>query len=115
MEMNKQKPSKAVRNYIRFSLLLLVFPLIYQGIWFFITTKESLSYFEKVQLLMSYFPASMRDPYAITLIFFGMSLMAAFLSFSGYLKSSKSKARYVTIFICCLATLLSALFGFTLL
>jgi cytochrome bd-type quinol oxidase subunit 2 len=115
METNKHTSQKAVRNSIRFSLLLLVFPLIYTGTWFFITTKESLSYFEKVQLLMSYFPPSMRHPQSITLAFFGMSLIAAILSFSAYLKTSKSKARYVAIFTCCLATLLCALYGFTML
>lgn len=113
--MNQVKASGSIRNHIRFSLLLLIFPVIYLGTWFSISSEHSLSYFGKVQLLMSYFPETMRDPYAISLIFFGMSLGAACLSFFGYLKSTSNNARYATVLICCVATLLSAWFGMALL
>jgi hypothetical protein len=106
---------KSVRNYIRFSIFLLVLPVLYLGLWFSIASDDTLSYFEQVDLLMSYFPESLRDPYNVTLFFFGESLSAAVLSFFGYLKSDSKKAQITSITISCLAAFLSAWFGMTLL
>ena len=107
--------AKQSRNHIRFSLLLLVLPVLYLGLWFSISTDNTLTYFEQVQLLMSYFPESIRDPYKITLFFFVESLSAAILSFFGYLKAGSRKAQITCITICCVATFLSVWFGMTLL
>lgn len=50
---------RTVRNYIRISLILLILPLLYLILWMTIQGNESLTYFEQVQQLMSYFPESM--------------------------------------------------------
>ena len=107
--------AKRNRNHIRFSLLLLVLPILYLGLWFSISADNSLTYFEQVQILMSYFPESIRDPYKITLFFFVESLSSAILSFYGYLKATSKKAQITSITICCVAAFLSAWFGMTLL
>lgn len=113
--MTDSSTSKSVRNYIRVSLLLLILPVLYTTLWIFISTNENLTYFEQVQLLMSYFPEGLRNPYSITLAFFGMSLGSAILSFYGYLKSSGRKGQFANVGICCIATLLTVWLGFTLL
>ncbi|HBX66507.1 MAG: hypothetical protein CL670_02370 [Balneola sp.] len=110
----RSSSSKQSRNFIRFSIFLLVLPVLYLGLWFSISADDSLSYFEQVQMLMSYFPESVRDPYKITLFFFVESLSATILSFYGYLKAESKKAQLTTIIICCISTLLSAWFGMTL-
>ena len=95
--------------------MLLILPILYLGIWVSIAGEESLTYFEQVNLLMSYFPETIRNPFGITLTFFGMSLSSATLSFYGYLKSEAKGQQVVSVIICCVATLLSAWFGITLL
>jgi|GEM_PF-2124299 len=111
----RSSSSKKSRNYIRFSLFLLVLPVLYMGLWFSISADESLTYFEQVQMLMSYFPEPIRDPYKTTLFFFTESILATILSFYGYLKAESKKAQITSIIICCISTLLSAWFGMTLL
>jgi hypothetical protein len=106
--------AKQSRNLVRFSLLLLVLPILYLGLWFSISADETLTYFEQVQMLMNYFPESIRDPYKITLFFFMESVSAAILSFYGYLKSTSKKAQAICVTICCVAVFLSAWFGMTL-
>lgn len=113
--MSDSSTSRSVRNYIRISLLLLILPVLYITLWISIATDDSLTFFEQVQLLMSYFPEGMRDPYYITMIFFGMSLGSAIFSFYGYLKSSGRSAQITNVAICCIATLLTLWLGFTLL
>lgn len=113
--MTSPASTKKSRNLIRVSSLLLILPILYLGIWFSISGDESLTYFEQVRLLMSYFPESIRDPYGITLTFFGMSLSSAILSFYGYLKSGSKRAQTTSVVISCVAALLSAWFGMTLL
>ena len=113
--MNSSSPAKKSRNLIRVSLLLLILPILYLSLWFSISGDDSLTYFEQVRLLMSYFPESIRNPYGITLTFFGMSVSATILSFYGYLKSETKRAQLVSVIISCVATLLSAWFGMTLL
>ncbi|MEX0844404.1 MAG: hypothetical protein WD022_03950 [Balneolaceae bacterium] len=106
---------KKVRNYIRLSLLLLILPILYLGAWFSIFGDESLTYFEKVQLLMSYFPESMRNPFGIVLTFFGMSLTSAIFSFYGFLKGESKFSNIMTISIFTVAALLTFLLGISLL
>ena len=114
--MNEPKASKSkARNNIRISLLLLILPVLYLGVWVSISADESLTYFEQVQLLMSYFPESIRNPFGITLTFFGMSFSAASFCFYGYLKSEQKTAQISQVVLCCIATLLTVWFGMTLL
>lgn len=113
--MTESSIPNSVHNYIRVSLLLLILPVLYTTLWIFIATDESLTYFEQVKLLMSYFPEQTRDPYYITLVFFGMILGSALLSFYGYLKSPARKGQFTNVYICYLATHLTVWLGFTLL
>ncbi len=98
---------RSIRNYIRISLLLLILPLLYLILWMFIQGNESLTYFEQVQQLMSYFPESMRDPFGITLVFFGMSSVSAVFGFYGYLKSEGGYSGIISLVIFTVAALLA--------
>lgn len=113
--MSKPDPSKRVRNYIRVSLILLAMPILYLGLWFSISQNESLTYFEQVQMLMSYFPDFLQDPRLLAMLFFGMGLTSAVLSFYGYLKSADIKSRRFTVLICCAATFITVWLGMSLL
>lgn len=113
--MKEPASPKTVRNYIRFSLILLAIPVLYLGLWFNISQNEELTYFEQVQLLMSYFPESLQEPRLLTMLFFGSSLSSAILSFYGYLKSPDIKSRRFTVIICCAATFITVWLGMTLL
>mgnify|MGYP000193769837 CR=1 FL=1 len=106
---------KKIRNLIRGSLLLLVLPMLYVGLWISISGNEALTYFEKVQLLMSYFPASLRDPLGISLTFMGMSLVSAVFGFYGYVKAKSSKQGYFCLVLSGIAILFTMWFGFTML
>ncbi len=114
MEQSKHK-ARVVRNRIRLGLLLLILPVVYLGLWISISGNDALTYFEKVQMYMGYFPESVRNPFGITLSFFGMSLGSAIFSFSGYLKSRETKTQIICLVISGIATLLTLLFGFQLL
>lgn len=94
--------------------MLLILPVLYLGIWLSISAEDSLTYFEQVQLLMSYFPQSIRNPFGITLTFFGMSFVSAVLSFYGYLKSNTGYGRVISIVIFTVAGLLTFWFGVSL-
>lgn len=98
---------RTVRNYIRINLILLILPLLYLILWMSIQGNESLTYFEQVQQLMSYFPESMRDPFGITLTFFGMSSVSAVFGFYGYLKSEGRYSGVMSLVIFTVATLLT--------
>ncbi|MEQ8524052.1 hypothetical protein [Gracilimonas sp.] len=113
--MKSSSSAKRSRSLIRLSLLLLIVPGLYLSLWFSISGDQSLTYFEQVRHLMSYFPEPIRNPYGITLTFFGMSLSAAILSFYGYLKSESKRAQMISVIISCVATLLSAWLGMTIL
>lgn len=114
MPENSQSQKK-VRNLIRGSLLLLVLPILYVGLWISISGNEALTYFDKVQLLMSYFPASLRDPFGISLTFMGMSLVSAVFGFYGYLRAKSSTQSYFCLILSGVALLFTLWFGFTLL
>lgn len=105
---------RSVRNYIRISLLLLILPLLYLFLWVSIQGNEALTYFEQVQQLMSYFPESVRDPFGITLTFFGLSAVSAVFGFYGYLKSEAGYSGVMSLVIFTVATLLAFWFGITL-
>ncbi|MEX0723926.1 MAG: hypothetical protein WD357_09150 [Gracilimonas sp.] len=106
--------SRSIRNYIRISLLLLIFPILYLGLWISISGSESMTYFEQVQYLMSYFPESVRNPFGITLTFFGMSVSSAAFGFYGYLKSEDGYSGVMSLVIFTAATLLAFWFAITL-
>lgn len=106
---------KKVRNLLRISLLLLIVPVIYIGLWISISVDESLTYFEQVQQLMSYFPQTIRNPFGITLTFFGMTLLSAVFGFYAYLKSDSKKQQFFILAISAIASILTLWFGFTLL
>lgn len=112
--MDNQKIIRVVRNYIRISLLLLILPILYLGVWFSISAEDSLTYFEQVQLLMSYFPQSIRNPFGITLTLFGMSMISAVISFYGYLKSITGYGRVISMVIFIVAGLLTFWLGVSL-
>lgn len=104
--MNQDNPG-SIRNYIRVSLILLILPLLYLILWMTIQVNESLTYFEQVQQLMSYFPESMRNPFGITLVFFGMSTVSAVFGFYGYMKSEERYSGVMSLVIFTIAALLA--------
>ncbi len=105
---------RSVRNYIRISLLLLILPLLYLLLWLSIQGNEGLTYFEQVQQLMSYFPESMRNPFGITLAFFGMSTISAVFGIYGYLKSEGGYSGVMSLVIFTVAALLAFWFMISL-
>jgi hypothetical protein len=105
---------KKVRNLLRISLLLLIVPILYLGLWISISGEESLSYFQQVQQLMSYFPEFIRNPYGITLSLFGMSLLSSVFGFYSYLKSSSRGQQYFGLALSIFAMVITFWFGFTL-
>lgn len=105
---------RSVRNYIRISLLLLILPLLYLLLWVSIQGNEAMTYFEQVQQLMSYFPESIRNPFGITLAFFGLSSVSAVFGFYGYLKSDGGYSGVMSLVISTVAALLAFWFGITL-
>jgi len=107
--------SRSIRNYIRISLLLLIFPMLYLGLWLSISGSESMTYFEQVQYFMSYFPEAIRNPFGITLTFFGMCMSSAVFGFYGYLKSDGGYPGIMSLVIFAAAILLAFWFGVTLL
>lgn len=109
----QKKPN--VRNYMRFSLIFLAMPILYIGLWFTIRQNETLTYFEQVQLLMSYFPDFIQEPRMLALFFFSLSICSMGLSFMGYLKSQETRSRWLTIIICCTATFVTMWLGMSLL
>lgn len=105
---------KKVRNLIRISLLMIITPALYFGLWISISGNESLTYFEQVQQLMSYFPKSLRDPFGITLTFFGMSFISTVFGFYAYLRSDSKKQRSFSLALSVIAGIITMWFGFTL-
>ncbi|WP_020404552.1 hypothetical protein [Gracilimonas tropica] len=108
------KANKRTRNLIRLSLLLIIMPVLYLGLWISILQNEALTYAGQVQLLMSYFPEFLRNPFGITLTFFGMSFSSAIFGFYGYLKADSNKAQLLSLFLSGIATLITIWYGFTL-
>jgi|AntRauTorckE6833_2_1112554.scaffolds.fasta_scaffold01019_11 predicted membrane protein len=106
---------KRVGNLIRLSLLMIIAPVLYIGLWIFILGDESLTYFEQVQRLMSFFPESFRNPFGITLIFFGMSFISAASGFYAYLNSNSKTQRRFSLALTVATGLITLWFGFTLL
>lgn len=102
-----QDNTRTVRNYIRISLLLLILPLLYLLLWVSIQGNEAMTYFEQVQQLMSYFPESIRNPFGITLTFFGLSSISAVFGFYGYLKSDSGYSGVMSLVIFTVAALLA--------
>src|SRR5690554_1428856 len=90
--MSDKISGRITRIYLRLSLLLLVLPILYLGFWISISGYEGLTYFEKVQMLMDYFPKSFRDPFGIALTFFGLSVGSAIFGYLGFMKSNSENA-----------------------
>jgi hypothetical protein len=109
--MNKTKIDPVVKNLIRISLLLMILPAMYLGLWIWISGSDELSYFEQVQLLMSYMPEFVRDPFMVTISLFGMSVISAVFGLYGYIKSEADYPRKTSLFILTLATIMSIWFG----
>lgn len=105
---------KRVRNLIRISLLMIIAPVLYFGLWISISGNESLTYFEQVQQLMSYFPESLRDPFGITLTFLGMSFISTAFGFYAYLKSDSKNQQFFSLILTVIAGIVTMWFGFTL-
>jgi hypothetical protein len=112
--MNDQISGRITRIYIRISLLLLILPILYLGFWISISGNEGLTYFEKVQMLMDYFPESLRDPFGIALTFFGLSMGSAIFSYLSYMKSTTEKAGKISLSVCLIAILTSIWVGMSL-
>lgn len=112
---NDYQSSKKIRNLIRISLLLIILPVIYLGLWISISGNDDLTYAGQVQKLMSYFPEALRNPYGITLTFFGLSFLSAVFGIYAYLKSSSKKGKALTLVISAAAALVTMWFGITLL
>lgn len=113
--MNDQISGRITRIYLRISLLLLILPVLYLGLWISISGNEGLTYFEKVQMLMDYFPEAVRNPYGISLTFFGLSIGSAIFGFLGYMKSSSGNSGYISMGISILAGFVAVWFGMSLL
>lgn len=109
--MNKTEIDPVVKNLIRFSLLLMILPALYLGLWIWISGSEGLTYSEQVQLLMSYIPDAVRNPYLVTISLFGMSITSAVFGLYGYIKSEADYPRKTSLFIMTLATIMSIWFG----
>ncbi len=107
--------NKTATNYIRLSLLLLILPILYFALWVPISSDETLTYLEKVNKLMSYFPELLRNPFWISFSFFGMCLVSAIFSFYAYMKSVTLQSQIVSVIICGAATFLTAIFGMIIL
>lgn len=112
--MSQNSTSKSVRNYIRLSLILLIIPVLYLGLWASISGNETLNHFEKVQLFMSYFPEAIRNSFKITFALFGMCLLSAVLGFTAYQKSETIFTQIIGVVLSLIATLLTVWFGMTL-
>lgn len=113
--MSNQISGRITRIYLRISLLLLILPVLYLGLWVSISGNEGLTYFEKVQMLMNYFPESLRNPYGISLFFFGLSLGSAIFGFLGYLKSSSSNSGKISLGVSIFSGFIALWFGMSLL
>ncbi|MFP8489628.1 hypothetical protein ACKGJO_11105 [Gracilimonas sp. Q87] len=109
--MKKTEIDPTIKNLIRISLLLMILPALYLGLWIWISGSEELSYFEQVQLLMSYIPEPVRDPFLVTISLFGMSLVSAVFGLYGYIKSEADYPRKTSLFIMTLATIMCIWFG----
>ncbi|HBQ60528.1 MAG TPA: hypothetical protein DD671_13120 [Balneolaceae bacterium] len=106
---------RKVRNLVRISLLLIIAPVLYLGLWISISMDDSLTYFEQVQQLMSYFPESIRNPFGTTITFLGMSFISAVFAFYAFLKSDSKKQQSFSLALSAIAAILTLWFGFTLL
>lgn len=95
--------------------MLIIAPVLYLGLWINISMDDSLTYFEQVQQLMSYFPELIRDPFGITLTFLGMSFISSAFAFYAYLKSDSKKQQSFSLALSTIAAILTMWFGFTLL
>ena len=104
--LEKRKPI----NLLRASILLLILPVMYISLWISISAKEMLTYSEKVMLLMSYVPEFARNPYGLTIFFFGMSGLSAGLSFSAWMKSKVKRVQYISMVISAIGTILALWF-----
>jgi len=109
--MDKTEIDPRVKNLIRISLLLMILPALYLGLWIWISGSEGMTYSEQVQLLMSYIPESVRNPYLVTMSLFGMSITSAVFGLYGYIKSEADYPRKTSLFIMTLATIMSIWFG----
>lgn len=109
--MSKSEIDPAVKNLIRVSLILMILPALYLGLWIWISGSDDLTYFEQVQLLMSYIPETFRDPFLVTISLFGMSAVSAVFGLYGYIKSEADYPRKTSLFIMTLATIMCIWFG----
>lgn len=108
---NKTEIDPVIKNLIRISLLLMILPALYLGLWIWISGSDELTYFEQVNLLMSYIPEAVREPFLVTISLFGMSLTSAVFGLYGYIKSEADFPRKTNLFILTLATIMSIWFG----
>ncbi|MEX0609752.1 MAG: hypothetical protein WD158_09990, partial [Balneolaceae bacterium] len=72
-------------NFLRASIISIILPVLYIGLWIKISGDDFLTYNEQVMTLMGYFPEFARDPFWLTVVFLGMSVLSATLSFRAWL------------------------------
>lgn len=106
---------KANIKYLRVSVIILILPILYIGLWATISSDHSMNYNEQVITLMGYFPEFARNPFWITVTFFLMSFASAVLSFRAWFKSIGKGLQITAMMVCALATLLSIWFATVLL
>lgn len=107
--------NKAGTKYLRVSIIILILPILYIGLWATISGDQSMTYNEQVMTLMGYFPEFARNPFWITVTFFLMSFASAVLSFRIWLKSIRKGLQITAMMVCALAKLLSIWFATVLL